>query len=179
MEATQIYVITWASILAAICLSRWPQRLVKRAFGPIFARLPNIVLQVFHKGLQLPQRTLYFWRYERITTTHYAYLFMYILGNGLLFAKPDLNNGFRITRTNSEETQKRSAVAAVTNLVLVILGGRSCVIADAFDMPLHQYYFAHRWLARLAIIEILMHVAIQTKEGITWSAHSVFGLIVR
>lgn len=176
MEATQIYAISWACILATFCLLRWPKRLVKHLFGPLITRLPNLVLHGIHKSLKFPQRTLYFWRYERVTIKHHAYLLAYMFGNGLLFVKPDLNNGFRII--NSDKTQNRAAVAAMVNLVPVILGGRSCVIADAFDIPLHWYYFSHHWLARLAAVEVIMHVGIHAKRGIAWTAHAVFGLIV-
>lgn len=178
MEATKIYVISWACILTIFCLFWWPKRLIKRLFGPIIARSPTLVLKGFQYCLKLPQRTLYFWRYERVTAQHYAFLLVCVLGNGLLFVKPGLNNGFHIAKANSDETQKRAAVAALANLVPVILGGRSCVIADAIDVPIHQYYFAHRWLSRLAIIEIIMHVVIHAKKGIEWTAHAVFGLIV-
>lgn len=178
MEAAKIYVIFWACALGALFVYKCPKRLVMPLWLPVSRRLPDSVRYGPCRFLRLPCRTLYFWHYLRVTVNHYVLVLIYILGNGLLFVRPEVSNGFRIVKASSEETQKRAVIAAVTNLVPVTLGGQTCFLADAINIPLQQYYFVHHWLARIAVAQILIHVGYHARNGIVWTAHTVFGLIV-
>jgi len=44
---------------------------------------------------------------------------------------------------NNQARTRRAAVAAATNLVLVVTGGRTNTLANSIGVPYQLYYFAH------------------------------------
>ena len=173
MDAAKAYVITWACICAAFLIYKWPERLLK----PLLHER-TWVCRAARGVLGLPSRTLYIWSHQRITLCHYMILSCYVLGNGLLFVRPEWDDGFRAIRVSPEETRRRAAVLAGLNLAPVVLGGRTCLLLDSFNISLQHYYFAHHWLARLAIVEMTVHAALHVQTDIVWTAQAVCGLTV-
>jgi hypothetical protein len=174
-EATNAFVLTWACFIVALLVLECPERL----FNPLFDVLDRIPT---HHGirncLRIPSRTLYVFNHQRVTLYNYVVVGLYIFSNGLLFARPDLSDGFQIVRADSDELRRRAAVAATINLVPVVLGGRTCFLVDAFNIPLQRYYFAHHWLARLAVVEMTMHAVLHVRSGTEWTTQAVCGLVV-
>ena len=178
MEATKAYVITWVCLFITYLILKWPKKLLRPALDPCIRLLPRFI-QKWPRYFKIHRRTLYSWNSQRVTLTHYIICFVYLVGNVLLFVRPTFKKGVAIVKTDSDERQRRAAVAGLTNLVPVIFGGRTCFLADAFNIPLQQYYFAHHWLARLAVIEITVHVIAQTHGGLVWTGHAAVGLTVQ
>ncbi|RSL89657.1 hypothetical protein CEP52_014849 [Fusarium oligoseptatum] len=71
---------------------------------------------------------------------------------------------------------RRAALAAVLNLIPVILGGRTCHIADFLGLSLQFYYLVHHWLARLALLQTLVHAGIYIRQQERWTVQSGMGL---
>jgi len=175
MDATEAYVIVWACAFATVLIYKCPERLLK----PV---LQFFEWSRFYQGARIARRipfhTLYEWDGQRITICHYLVLFSYALGNGLLFARPAWSSGFHIVRASREEVRRRAAVAASINLVPVVLGGRTCLVLDSFNISLQHYYFAHHWLARLATVQMTMHAALHLGANPAWNTQTTCGLIV-
>ena len=76
------------------------------------------------------------------------------------------------------EVEKRAAVAAVTNLIPIFLGGRTNPLTDAMGMSLSSYYLAHNWIGRVAIAEALLHSIIILTPRPRLGPVSVSGVIV-
>jgi hypothetical protein len=107
------------------------------------------------------------WNGMRITFLHLVPLTAY-LGVNVAFLMVGVKN--------NQARARRAAVAASTNLVLVVAGGRTNVLANSVGVPYQIYYFAHHWLARLAIAEATVHGVLNRdgKRTTQW----VFGLLV-
>ena len=132
-----LFVIIWWSVVGAVCLLNRSESLRDGARSVWrWSRL---------------RRSAWIWDNRRVTKLQVLVLLLYIAANAIfMFATPD----YKII-------QKRAAAAAATNLVPLMMGGRTCLVADAFGMPLQIYYFMHHWLGRLGFIESLVHAAIQ------------------
>ncbi|KAF4997701.1 hypothetical protein FDECE_12008 [Fusarium decemcellulare] len=72
--------------------------------------------------------------------------------------------------------ERRAALAAALNLIPVILGGRTCHIADFLGLSLQFYYLLHHWLARLVLLQTLIHAGIHMRQQERWTVQSGMGL---
>jgi hypothetical protein len=72
----------------------------------------------------------------------------------------------------------RAALAAVLNLGVVILGGRTCYIANFLGISLQFYYLIHHWVARIAFLQSLIHAGMRIRQQNTWTATAGMGLAV-
>lgn len=73
---------------------------------------------------------------------------------------------------------RRAGLAAVLNLIMVILGGRTCYIADLFGISLQFYYLLHHWMARVAFLQSLVHAGIRVRQQERWTSVSGIGMAV-
>ncbi|KAH6881123.1 hypothetical protein B0T10DRAFT_463626 [Thelonectria olida] len=121
-------------------------------------RLPRLIIDSL-------SRPAYIWDHKRITAAQFT----------LLLAWFGLNVAFLTVRWEFPR-EKRAALAAAINLTPVILGGRTCLVADAIGISLQSYYLLHHWLARLSFVEMGLHAIIHTKQQKTWTASSAMGL---
>ncbi|KAL5597835.1 hypothetical protein FOBRF1_011628 [Fusarium oxysporum] len=71
---------------------------------------------------------------------------------------------------------KRAGLASVLNLIMVILGGRTCYIADLFGISLQFYYLLHHWMARVAFLQSLVHAGIRVRQQERWTSVSGIGM---
>lgn len=73
---------------------------------------------------------------------------------------------------------RRAALAAALNLIPVILGGRTCHVADFLGLSLQFYYLLHHWLARLALLQTVVHAGIHIRQQERWTFQSGMGFAV-
>ncbi|KAH7175742.1 hypothetical protein EDB81DRAFT_939855 [Dactylonectria macrodidyma] len=71
---------------------------------------------------------------------------------------------------------RRAALAAALNLIPVILGGRTCHVADFLGLSLHFYYLLHHWLARIALLQTVVHAGIHIHQQERWTVQSGMGI---
>ena len=169
LQATTIFFICLACFSVGVFGCRWPESLPRQFFGRWESCLPCLTRRRRRTWINIPHRTLHFWECQRITLLHYVIPLSYAIGNVFFFLKlGDL-----------EEIQRRAAVAAILNLVPVILGGRTRFLASVFNLSLQQYYILHHCLAWIAIMEALLHGGINFRDGMPKTGQAICGLLVR
>lgn len=164
-----VYVICWVTLLLIFCYSRVPERLPRQTFGRWERLLPLRSGNRRQPWITVPHRTLHFWHNQRITTLHYTTLVLYAAGNGLLFLHAEA----------LQAVQRRAAIAAILNLALVLLGGRTMFLAEAFNLSFQVHYLVHHWLGWIAVVEAIVHAGVAVRGGMSRSGQAVCGLLVR
>ncbi|KAM7204417.1 hypothetical protein V8F33_001719 [Rhypophila sp. PSN 637] len=92
----------------------------------------------------------------------------FIAGNSIALALP----------TEDSSLERRTAQAASVNLMLVLIGGRTNPLADLVQIPLHSYYFAHRWIGAVATAEALLHSILVLRRQGAFDARLTPGIMV-
>jgi hypothetical protein len=73
----------------------------------------------------------------------------------------------------------RSGQMSSVNMVILMLGGRTNVLIDAFGIPLHTYYLVHHWIGRMAVAQAALHVGLATaSRGWVDDTVTISGLVV-
>ena len=161
-----------ATALHFALLSLAPEQLYVALFGSLaiavalhFALLKLPYRRLMRVNDRLPETRR--WNGMRITFLHVVPFAAY-LGVNVAFLMVGVKN--------NQARARRAAVAAATNLVLVVAGGRTNALANSVGVPYQLYYFAHHWLARVAIAEATVHGVLNRggKRTTQW----VFGFLV-
>lgn len=125
-------------------------------------------------------------RCARLVSEWYTYGYIYkhqrITGQIVVWMTAWVASNIAFLAVNEERLgpyARRASVAAVINITPSILGGRTCVFADAIGMPLQSYYFLQQWLARLAVAEAFVHFILHIRRQVDWTIQSAVGLAVR
>ena len=168
LQAVAIFTIFWTCFFVGLFLCRLPERLPRQIFGHWECLLPRLSGHRQHEWVTIANRTLHLWDYQRITLFHYVILLSYAAGNGLFFLNAD-----------SLEVQRRASIACIFNLIPVILGGRTRLLAGAFNLSFQQHYLVHRWFAWIAIVEAIVHAGVVIRGGMPKTGQATCGLLVR
>ena len=67
-----------------------------------------------------------------------------------------------LRRANTGPT---AAMLAVTNAILLFLGGRTSPLADFIGIPLSTYYVLHHFIGRVVVIEGVIHAGLAFRHS--------------
>ena len=155
LELTVLYIIIFSCLLSTIYL----YYIIKIGyFTLIFYRV-----KWYFDFLSIERRS---WNEIRITAFHISIFLLYTSANIAFLLWKD-----------KTDISTRAAIAAITNLVPIMLGGRTNILADYIGVSLQSYYLVHHWLARLVIGEVIIHAGFARKDK--WTLQAIFGLVVR
>jgi hypothetical protein len=150
------------------------------SWGRIFYRLHRIFYRLFRRifyrfPLQTPRRPRrwYTRRWTSVTYIDLILLGVYVFVNVFCL-------GFGIGSVDKRRVAliRRSSVLSSVNTVLLFLGGRTNILIDAFDIPLHSYYLAHHWIGRMAVAQGLFHAGLAISQNWTLDERAISGLLV-
>jgi hypothetical protein len=143
MDNSQWYAITVAGIAAIVLLFY----IFIKAFDIVDAYVTFYFLKHFFYH-QLP-KYLRLWS----TTTWYDFvvIFVYLVGNAVCLY---------IGVNGRKDLVRRTGLLSTVNLTPLALGGHMNIVINRLGLGLEAYNRIHRWVARVAVIEGLLHTVL-------------------
>ncbi|KAK4119915.1 hypothetical protein N657DRAFT_626031 [Parathielavia appendiculata] len=92
-------------------------------------------------------------RWVAITRLELLALLLYFGANSLALA-------LGLPATDVRGFEQRAARLALINMIPLYLGGLANRLADLVGIPLSLYYFAHFWVGRVVVVEVLLHAVL-------------------
>ena len=105
-----------------------------------------------------------------LTWLRLSLLLLYIAANVVILRVP--------TGDDQPTLERKSAQAASMNLAILFLAGRTNPLADLLQIPLHTFYFAHRWIGIVTVAEALLHAVLVLSHRRDLDALGQSGLLV-
>ncbi|KAG4258492.1 hypothetical protein FPRO03_03446 [Fusarium proliferatum] len=151
---------------------RRARHMSKKAFCEVwsYVRHPRKISRLLWSIPKLIWRSAYTtWDGKTITYGHLVLLIIWLVANVVI----DLD--WRLL-TPLGPPAKRAALAAILNLIPVVLGGRTCHVADFLGISLQFYYLLHHWMARISLLQSFVHAGIHIRLQESWTTMSGMGV---
>lgn len=154
MDFTFWYAISIVALVATVFILKIMSRVIASVGGRTRLYL--------HRDIWLP--LLISSRYQsRATRAQALFIVLYTVINAF---------GMGCGIHTSNDLMIRTGTMASINLIPLLLGGRTNLVAEFLGSSLHTYYLAHHWLGRLAVLQSMLHVGLVLTKGEPWTFHT-------